>query len=269
MFNHTAKFNFDHVYPLKSRGSNARRVGLQELGEVIQMNMLRLNKIADYLTTERNLEGAVRFIAMNSCPSGKLARIFLARIGSDMSMSHLASFGFSSEFVQKHDKDQLLNADNLLESVDSGLLILHASDSRLRGNDNLVDTTEEGEQWKTVVYWPMLPHFAATFSSTLEIPDDEEHRSYFSTLKSVLSLYLHLVSEEGFPPATKINKTRIASLGEKLTERQSLILDLIKGGKTNIAIADRLGYSESLIRQESMVIYQKLGVDGRREITRI
>jgi DNA-binding NarL/FixJ family response regulator len=57
-------------------------------------------------------------------------------------------------------------------------------------------------------------------------------------------------------------------LGEKLTERQSLILDLIKEGKTNIAIADRLGYSESLIRQETMVIYQKLGVDGRREITR-
>jgi hypothetical protein len=29
-----------------------------------------------------------------------------------------------------------------------------------------------------------------------------------------------------------------------------------------------MGYSESLIRQESMAIYQKLGVDGRRDLVR-
>ncbi|MFM8844042.1 MAG: hypothetical protein ACKOFJ_07470 [Actinomycetota bacterium] len=32
------------------------------------------------------------------------------------------------------------------------------------------------------------------------------------------------------------------------------------------AIARRMGYSESLIRQETIVIYRKLGVDGRREL---
>lgn len=54
--------------------------------------------------------------------------------------------------------------------------------------------------------------------------------------------------------------------GKKLTERQELILSMIKSGMTNSAIANRMGYSESLIRQETMSIYQKLGVDGRREI---
>lgn len=54
--------------------------------------------------------------------------------------------------------------------------------------------------------------------------------------------------------------------GKKLTERQELILSMIKSGMTNNAIANRMGYSESLIRQETMSIYQKLGVDGRREI---
>jgi DNA-binding CsgD family transcriptional regulator len=232
------------------------------------VNLLRLSKIADYLTTERNLESAVQFIAMNACPSGNLARIFLARIGNDMSLKHLASFGFSSEFVQKHDEYQLLNAENLLESIDSGVLILLASDSRLRGKDNFVDTTGESVQWKTVVYLPMLPHFAAALSSTLEIPDDEEHRRYFNTLKSLLSLYLHLISEAGFPGSQRLPRNKNVALGEKLTERQALILDLIKEGKTNIAIADRLGYSESLIRQETMAIYQKLGIEGRREISR-
>jgi len=29
-----------------------------------------------------------------------------------------------------------------------------------------------------------------------------------------------------------------------------------------------MGYSESLIRQETIVIYQKLGIDGRKDISR-
>jgi DNA-binding CsgD family transcriptional regulator len=232
------------------------------------VNLLRLSKIADHLTTERNLESAVQFIAMNACPSGDLSRIFLTRIGSDMTLKHLASFGFSSDFVEKHGQYHLLNAYNLLESIDTGILILHKDDPRLKSREIFSSESENSALWKSVVYMPMLPNFAASLSSTIQIPDDEEHRRYFSTLKSMLSLYLHLISEAGFPSATKLNKSRIASLGEKLTERQSLILDLIKEGKTNIAIADRLGYSESLIRQETMVIYQKLGVDGRREITR-
>ena len=43
---------------------------------------------------------------------------------------------------------------------------------------------------------------------------------------------------------------------------------MIKDGMTNSSIANRMGYSESLIRQESMAIYQKLGVDGRRDLVR-
>jgi DNA-binding NarL/FixJ family response regulator len=61
-------------------------------------------------------------------------------------------------------------------------------------------------------------------------------------------------------------KSRESEAGKKLTERQELILSMIKSGMTNNAIANRMGYSESLIRQETMSIYQKLGVDGRREI---
>ncbi len=232
------------------------------------MSMLRLSKIADYLTTERNLESAIRFIAMNVCPSGELCRVYLARIENDMSLKHVASFGFSSDFVQKHDQYNLMHAGNLLESIEAGILILPTSDSRLKGQDDFVESPKDVDLWKSIVYLPMLPDFAVALTSTIRISDDEEHRKYFNTLKSLLNLYLHLISESGFSAVQRLNKGKTPVLGEKLTERQSLILDLIREGKTNIAIADRLGYSESLIRQETMVIYQKLGVDGRREITK-
>jgi DNA-binding CsgD family transcriptional regulator len=50
-----------------------------------------------------------------------------------------------------------------------------------------------------------------------------------------------------------------------LTERQEVILRLISEGRTNADIAQLLGYSESLIRQETIRIYAHLGCDGRQE----
>jgi DNA-binding NarL/FixJ family response regulator len=56
---------------------------------------------------------------------------------------------------------------------------------------------------------------------------------------------------------------------EPLSERQELILKMISEGRTNAAIADVLGYSESLIRQETIRIYAKLGCSGRNEAAQI
>jgi DNA-binding NarL/FixJ family response regulator len=53
----------------------------------------------------------------------------------------------------------------------------------------------------------------------------------------------------------------------ELSERQKVILDLIEHGKTNNIIARELGFSESLIRQETISIYKKLGIQGRKNLT--
>jgi DNA-binding CsgD family transcriptional regulator len=56
---------------------------------------------------------------------------------------------------------------------------------------------------------------------------------------------------------------------EALTERQVVILKLLSEGRTNLDIADALGYSESLIRQETIRIYAHLGCNGRHEAATI
>jgi DNA-binding CsgD family transcriptional regulator len=56
---------------------------------------------------------------------------------------------------------------------------------------------------------------------------------------------------------------------ESLTERQSVILKLIAEGRTNVDIAEILGYSESLIRQETIRIYAHLNCNGRSEAAKI
>ena len=51
-----------------------------------------------------------------------------------------------------------------------------------------------------------------------------------------------------------------------LSIREQKIVELIREGLTNAEIATSLGYSESLIRQETVAIYRKLGVSGRKEL---
>ena len=51
-----------------------------------------------------------------------------------------------------------------------------------------------------------------------------------------------------------------------LSERQLLIKDLIVKGFTNYEIAKKIGYSHSLVRQESIKIFSKLGIKDRKEL---
>jgi DNA-binding NarL/FixJ family response regulator len=51
-----------------------------------------------------------------------------------------------------------------------------------------------------------------------------------------------------------------------LTKRQRTIMALIQEGLTNSQIAGEIGYSESLVRQESVLIYAKLGIRGRVDL---
>lgn len=57
--------------------------------------------------------------------------------------------------------------------------------------------------------------------------------------------------------------------GKDLTSRQKIILSELRRGKTNETIALGLNFSSSLIRQETMEIYRKKGVSGRKELMEI
>jgi len=51
-----------------------------------------------------------------------------------------------------------------------------------------------------------------------------------------------------------------------LSPRQNKIIEHLRRGRTNAEIANELGYSESLIRQETVKIYRTLNITGRKEL---
>lgn len=96
--------------------------------------------------------------------------------------------------------------------------------------------------------------------------EDDHELEYFEALAAIIGGAI----VKKLPTSTFTStKTKQSFEKNRLTERQELILKLISEGRTNGDIADVLGYSESLIRQETIRIYAHLGCSGRSEATSI
>ena len=86
---------------------------------------------------------------------------------------------------------------------------------------------------------------------------DEEVTIFLQTVGNLISLHVYRQARE----RKKHDSPNVSSL----TDRQVQILAHIAEKKTNIEIADTMGYSESTIRQETIRIFEKLQVSGRNE----
>jgi DNA-binding CsgD family transcriptional regulator len=87
---------------------------------------------------------------------------------------------------------------------------------------------------------------------------------FFKSIGALLGMYFAKVS-------VSVNEGGVAIESQPaelltLTKRQWEILNRIREGLTNNEIALQLAYSESTIRHETMRIYEKLKVNGRKDL---
>lgn len=232
------------------------------------MTMLRLSNMANFLRTEQNLAAVAQHVAINACRNNQVCRVYIAQIESSFRIKHLASFGHEQDFIKEVSQFDLESMPALANTLRSTDIVIRQRDLEYERDFGRLSAGSVGklQMWKSVVFLPMLPHFFVTLSFGIKVENTKENQDYFELLRSILSLYLHQRGGIDYQQQNLITRKRGTALGEKLTERQESILERVKQGMTNIAIANQLGYSESLIRQETILIYQKLGIDGRREL---
>lgn len=119
-----------------------------------------------------------------------------------------------------------------------------------------------------VIAWPVESN-ARILGSIVSITDSqcvviEENMEFLEALASLINGTLARTLERNNPRSNSRSAHKPAH-AETLSERQEVILKLIAEGRTNGDIAEILGYSESLIRQETIKIYSILNCNGRHE----
>lgn len=223
------------------------------------MDLERLVRISNTLATEKDRNEAIKFLALNVCFESLPSIVYISKITPALHFEHFLSFGVnpkSLDVTKELDVSQVPIFNRLISSDE--VLILPLDVSFFKQFSGVQFEYREG--WKSVVVFSIQNTYLVTITFQTNLLDNEDNLIYFQMLKALLAIYLNHVD-------LAKAKQKHDLFGQQLSIRQQKVLELIKAGLTNIAIAERMGYSESLIKQETMIIYQKLGVLGRKEVS--
>ena len=91
----------------------------------------------------------------------------------------------------------------------------------------------------------------------------EVTRPFIYSWKNLMQIWLKAHPEVLDYTDETINGSKI----DELTSRQKIIFQMMMDGSTNNEIAEAIGYSESLVKAESVIIFKTLNLSGRKDQT--
>lgn len=221
----------------------------------------KLRSICEAIEFGAEPDEVLKVIAMQITHSSKGGRFLIGEWFGKSSGRTILNTGFA-------EVDSNIYVANFLPCIlESQLESLIEIDHNLEYQEKFkkVFGFEDSSSFKnTLIYYSEDLNRVLVFSNPSK-QFSRNRRDFQDILKVLLILY-GISFRRPKPKSAGLDKKQTSTKGNPLSERQKLILDLIRVGRTNPEIADVLGYSESLIRQETVTIYRKLGVAGRKEI---
>ena len=208
----------------------------------------------------RSADDLCRFLIFETFQMLSPKSIFIGEVDSAGFLNHKASFGFERKDLDQWQKLSLGLDIPITRAVTSNKCIIVNSPEEFYGNYPVA--TELGAvdtNWKSCIAIPVLPQGVYFLILDSKPKKDSEFEHFLRAVGQIMMIYLNSV---------KLNKASVNSNGTsgELTSRQKIILSFLEKGFTNPQIAQEIGYSESLVRHETIEIYSKLKVSGRREL---
>lgn len=212
-------------------------------------------------------------LATRVCPSGEVSKVYLGSLRGDGFFRTISSFGYSIDSGVENYEIPLDSKRPIPKAYKNSKIVITKPEVVLSEFPDFVQT-DLNAPWSAIVAVPMYGGgYIFVFRLQGKVEDLQFAEVYFGAIRSLLS---HYRFEDHLHPCgpTRNRSTKMPIVdshkrelfGKELTVRQRTIFNLILEGFTNSSIAEQLSYSESLIRQETVVIYAKLGVSGRKEL---
>lgn len=237
-----------------------------------------------FLMTRPTCEQICQQLTLDLLQEHDSRQAVLALFGADGSLHVVGEFGAASRDAVAGTRVSLWDHQPLADAVRTGEPVAIEVSS-----DDATSIVGGAEAYPVVVAWPLsLPsqRVGALQVACAGPVDLDLLRADLTGVSAALALYLSLLTSIAASPdvaLSVLNATDsdgVLPLGElsalhgrtngrpvpqSLSERQTSVLDLMAKGMTNAQIAKRIGFSESTVRQETMVIYRFFGVGGRQE----
>jgi DNA-binding CsgD family transcriptional regulator len=233
------------------------------------MSYKELANIANLINqSQPDIDGLLQMFCLKRVADNKFLATFFLQIERDGRLHLRSLYGASEE-----DFEMFKNPISIFDDHPASLAV---RTGQLSWSNKSISENKIG----SLLAWPILAdeRILGVVLGIYEVPFSNESQDleYFEAVGSVVGnaiiKYLTVSKKGGLNgrglslPLSQEIDTNSEGI---LTERQELILKLMAEGRTNHDIADVLGYSESLIRQETIRIYAILGCSGRAEAAKI
>lgn len=243
-----------------------------------------------FLMTRPTCEQICQQLALTILSAHRPRKALICLFGVDGSLHVVGEFGLSDAESGALGPLSLWDAQPLADSVRTGEPVFVVDP--VEAAEHYPQVTGESDGFRPLAVWPLsLPNQRVGAIQMVfdDEPDAAAIQADMAGVSAVLALYLSLLTSIAAVPDQAVTAMRAADAGggfptaelatlqarparkpgpSVLSERQSGILQLMAKGLTNAQIAKRIGFSESTVRQETMVIYRFFGVGGRQEAVR-
>lgn len=231
------------------------------------MYLQRVAGLAHFLAEgEKASDELVKFLVLKTFAELSPTALYVAELSDDGYLAPIAGFGFDKLTIAQWGRFPLSMHLPITECVRKDeCIIVRSVDDFFTFYPITREIENIKTDWEAVMAFPILP-YGVGFMILDKQPDESDELVYFAGAVGAM-IALHLLKVPVYE-GTKLKKEKKALSNQKLdlSERQKVVHQLMLKGFTNAQIATELGYSESLIRQETMHIFRVLGVSGRKEI---
>lgn len=226
-------------------------------------------EVANHLNDESlDVDGVLERFCMRSIAGQRFLASFMLEIGREGELKLLGFYGASPDIVGLSETPLTVFTD-------------HPASESIRTNSMIVTRFQEDldsvlSSKLKLVAWPIHAD-SRTIGSLIALVEtngesSDETIEYLEAISEVIGSAVGRRLKSRYQTRSSQKKSAIQKSdshvrreSEELTDRQILILRLIAEGRTNGDIAEILGYSESLIRQETIRIYASLACNGRSD----
>ena len=224
----------------------------------------KLHALTNFLAVTDATDNQIcRFITLDSCADIFPISTLLAKLEDDGEFTITGVFGFKSDTVEIFKNLSLVHESMITEAVKSNRVHLNGTLKELEIHQKVDITGKLNEDASHMVILP-IADFGVLLLFTKKEPDvDSSLELFLIAICALLALNKHKSENQA---VAIISHLQVIAGKLNLTARQNTILDGIRRGHTNATIALDMGYSESLIRQETIDIFKKLGVSGRKAL---
>jgi DNA-binding CsgD family transcriptional regulator len=205
---------------------------------------------------------------MNTFSEEKFLCIFIGELIETGVVCPLAGFGWSSEEYASFTDIPIQEKFPITDAIRSNSVLISHKGAEYVAEYPLMGNFDFTADWKSGISIPVYPIGGMAMFSSRKLELTESMNVFYIAIGSLLGLYASRLPVALVEVAINV-KQKIDLPQIPLSDRQLVIAGMLERGFNNAQIGLELGYSESLIRQETVAIYRKLQVTGRKAMQAI